>query len=95
METKEILNARGKTYGQYCNVSKVSQDIKTILRNTPNYYQMPPPMQESLDMIANKISRIVNGNALYDDSWRDIAGYATLVLMEIEEMEKHDAPDTP
>jgi hypothetical protein len=24
---------------------------------------------------------------MYEDSWRDISGYATLVLMELEDME--------
>jgi hypothetical protein len=41
-------------------------------------------MQESLDMICNKMSRIVNGNPYYDDSWVDIAGYATLVVKQLE-----------
>jgi hypothetical protein len=30
-------------------------------------------------MICHKMARIVNGDADYDDSWIDIAGYATLV----------------
>jgi hypothetical protein len=36
--------------------------------------------QEALDMICHKIGRIINGDANYDDSWRDIAGYAQLVV---------------
>jgi hypothetical protein len=31
-------------------------------------------------MIANKLARIVNGDANYRDSWVDIIGYAQLVL---------------
>lgn len=95
METKEILNVRGENYGQYQNVSQISQNIKKVIRESPNYNLMPSFMRESLDMIANKMARILNGNYYYDDSWRDISGYATLAVMEIEEMEKHDAPDTP
>jgi hypothetical protein len=34
---------------------------------------------EALEMIANKIARILNGDPDYADSWTDIAGYATLV----------------
>jgi hypothetical protein len=30
-------------------------------------------------MICNKLSRAVNGNPFFVDSWRDISGYATLV----------------
>jgi hypothetical protein len=87
MEVKKILNEREKTYGQYQVVSKISQDVKKVIRNSPNYPLMPDYMKESLDLIANKLARILNGDPLYDDSWRDISGYCTLVLMEIEDME--------
>jgi len=40
---------------------------------------LAPDQQEALDMICHKIGRIVNGDPDYDDSWRDIAGYAQLV----------------
>jgi hypothetical protein len=93
MQVKKILDEREKTYGQYYMVSKISQDVKKVIRNSPNYPLMPDYMKESLDLIANKLARILNGDPLYDDSWRDISGYCTLVLMEIEDMENHCEPD--
>ena len=87
MEVEKLLENRGGTYGKYTSVSQISQDLKKVMRESPNYKVMPAPLQESLDMIANKISRILNGDQLYEDSWRDISGYATLVLMELEDME--------
>jgi hypothetical protein len=87
MEVEKLLENRGGTYGKYTSVSQISQDLKKVMRESPNYKVMPAPLQESLDMIANKISRILNGDPLYEDSWRDISGYATLVLMELEDME--------
>tara|TARA_R110000822_G_scaffold246416_3_gene374695 strand:+ start:75 stop:362 length:288 start_codon:yes stop_codon:yes gene_type:complete len=93
MEVEKLLESRGGTYGKYTSVSQISQDLKKVMRESPNYKVMPAPFQESLDMIANKISRILNGNYYYDDSWRDISGYATLALMELEDMEKHLEPD--
>ena len=87
MEVEKLLENRGGTYGKYTSVSQISQDLKKVMRESPNYKVMPAPLQESLDIIANKISRILNGNPLYEDSWRDISGYATLVLMELEDME--------
>ena len=87
MEVEKLLESRGGTYGKYTSVSQISQDLKKVMRESPNYSTMPAPLQESLDMIANKISRILNGDPLYEDSWRDISGYATLVLMELEDME--------
>ena len=88
MEIKETLAARENKYGQYYMVSQISQDIKKVIKNSRNYPLMPAYMVESLDLIANKLARILNGDPLYDDSWRDISGYCTLVLMEIEDMEK-------
>lgn len=93
MQVEKVLNERAQTYGQYNMVSKISQDVKKVIRNSPNYPLMPDYMKESLDLIANKLARILNGDPLYDDSWRDISGYCTLVLMEIEDMENRVEPD--
>ena len=95
MEVRDLLEIRGGTYGQYKTVSKISQDIKRIMRESPNYKIMPDFARESLDMIASKIARILNGNYYYDDSWRDISGYAILAVMEIEELEKHETDNAP
>lgn len=94
-EVYDILKDRETTYGQYSIVSQISQDIKKVMKESPNYKVMPAFARESLDMIANKIARILNGNYYYDDSWRDISGYATLAVMEIEELEKHETTDAP
>ena len=40
---------------------------------------MPGDMRESLEMVAHKVARILNGNPTNVDSWHDIAGYAALV----------------
>jgi hypothetical protein len=79
----DTLDERGKNYGVYTKVSIVSQNLKDILRSGASWFTMEPYMRESLDMICNKLSRIANGNPYYDDSWHDIAGYATLVEDEI------------
>ena len=39
---------------------------------------------EALEMIVHKIARIINGDADYSDSWRDIAGYAMLISDRLE-----------
>ena len=90
MEIKKVLQTRAGTYGEYKDVSQISQDIKKVIKNSRNYPLMPAYMLESLELIANKLARILNGDPMYDDSWRDISGYCTLVLMEIEDMENSD-----
>jgi hypothetical protein len=87
MEISETLSTREGQYGQYKVVSQISQDIKKIMRQSPNYYTMPDYARESLDMIANKMARILNGNYYLNDSWHDIGGYAALVVMTNEDLE--------
>ena len=87
MEISETLSTRESQYGQYKTVSQISQDIKKIMRQSPNYYVMPDYARESLDMIANKMARILNGNYYLNDSWHDIGGYAALVVMTNEDLE--------
>ena len=87
MEISETLSTREGQYGKYKVVSQISQDIKKIMRQSPNYYVMPDYARESLDMIANKMARILNGNYYLNDSWHDIGGYAALVVMTNEDLE--------
>jgi hypothetical protein len=88
MEINETLSTREGQYGQYRVVSEISQNIKAIIKDSPNYKLMPTYMKESLDMIANKMARILNGNYYLNDSWHDIGGYAALVVMTNEDNER-------
>lgn len=80
----ETLEQRGNNYGDYRDVAYAAQELKKTLRYSKSWHSMEPYMQESLDMICNKMARIVNGNPYYDDSWHDICGYATLVEKQLE-----------
>lgn len=85
MDIEEVLEKRGTRYGAYRHVAATAQEIKSLFRDGRfTWPEMETHMQESLDMIANKLARILNGDPYYDDSWRDIAGYATLVVKELE-----------
>lgn len=76
---KTTLAEREKTYGDYEKVALISQVIKDILKEGEQYIYLKAYQLESLDMIANKLARIVNGDPKYRDSWHDIEGYARLV----------------
>jgi hypothetical protein len=80
----ETLEQRGKNYGDYRDVAYTAQELKKALRYAKSWHTMEPYMQESMDMMCNKMARIVNGNPYYDDSWHDICGYATLVEKQLE-----------
>jgi len=93
MGISETLTTREGQYGRYEIVSQISQDIKKIMRQSPNYYIMPDYARESLDMIANKMARLLNGDFMLNDSWHDISGYSALVVMTNEDKETNDELD--
>lgn len=83
--TAEILDAREARYGGFKNNSRVAQVIKSAMKQGNGWAKLLPTQQESLDQIASKISRIVSGgDTSYADSWRDISGYAELVVKELQ-----------
>lgn len=90
MDIKETLNTREEQYGHYKMVGLISQEIKKAMQHSPNYRVMPEYMRESMDMIANKMARILNGNYYLNDSWHDISGYASLVVMTNQDLYKDD-----
>ena len=81
----ETLEERGRRYGSYAEHAAVSQGIKEILYNALRYNKnvdldsLDDDIKETLEMIAHKLGRIVNGDPYYADSYIDIAGYAKLV----------------
>jgi hypothetical protein len=79
----ETLGQREGRYGEYVKVAATAQQLKETLRGGDSWNGMEAYMQESLDLIANKLARIVNGDPFYDDSWHDVGGYAKLVEIEL------------
>jgi len=81
-----ILQSREKTHGSYLVQSAMSQRLKSLIRTSPNWADMPEHMQESLEMIEHKIARVISGNAYEPDHWLDIIGYAALVVRELDQV---------
>lgn len=88
MDIDQILEERGTRYGNYVGVSLIAQNIKTAMRHSLNWNSLPADAKESLEMVANKLGRILNGDCLYVDSWRDAEGYIKLVADRLEGLEK-------
>ena len=76
----DILNERGNREGDWSSNATTTQMIKHALSLGENAHNLTYAQREALDMIAHKMSRIVNGDADYIDSWVDIIGYAQLVI---------------
>lgn len=79
-----LLSERGRRYGSYSHVSRIAQGLKRELRCGAAWHALSDAQRESLEMIANKLARIVNApDPGYVDSWTDVAGYAQLVVDDL------------
>lgn len=78
-DIKHTLEDRGKSHGEFIVNSRISQEIKSVMRSDPRYDSLAPMMREALEMIAHKIGRIIAGDSTFKDHWHDVIGYATLV----------------
>ena len=85
-ELDTVLDRREEQYGSYMQSADTAIKIKGAMHNAiaRNDLHLFPDQLMSLDMIAVKISRIVNGNPAHRDSWLDIAGYAMLVADRLQ-----------
>lgn len=73
------LTERGNRYGPFDSQARIAQNIKECMADSPNWLKLSADKKEALEMIANKIGRILNGDPDYADSWHDIGGYAKLI----------------
>lgn len=72
------LAERGARYGSYAEHAHITQAIKAAMADSSNWASLKPHQRETLEMIAHKVGRILNGDPDYHDSWHDIVGYAKL-----------------
>ena len=99
MEIDNILEQREKTHGDYTTVAKIAQTLKKVISwyvyGEYSQLKISESQKEALDMICSKIARICNGDANKIEHWEDIAGYAMLVIRELEkqEQEKDEADE--
>ena len=76
------LSERGQRYGKFEDHAEHSLAIKALfftLLGEEKAKTLKADQVEAICMIAHKLARITNGDPHYDDSWRDVAGYAQLV----------------
>ena len=78
-----IITERGSRYGKFKDGAAIMQELKFVMREVDGWHNLTPSQREALDMIQHKIGRILNGDPTYNDSWKDIAGYATLIVNEL------------
>lgn len=84
---EQTLAERETSHGDYRDHAHTAQGIKNVMLNSTKWQSLSDPQKESLDMIAHKVGRILNGDSNFIDSWRDLAGYATLVVNILQNTE--------
>ena len=82
------VEERGNRYGTFKDGADIMQELKSVMRSTPNWGKLTPSQREALEMIQHKVGRILNGDPNYTDSWHDIKGYAHLIEEELNGNEK-------
>lgn len=88
MSTKydnKILQDRESNYGSYQANAQLIQQFKNHARGMTGWHKMSSDKQQSIDMIFTKIGRIITGDSTHQDSWDDIAGYAELISVYLDE----------
>lgn len=73
------LLERGRRYGEFPEHARITQNIKRAMADSPNWPTLADDKKETLEMIAHKLGRILNGDPNYHDSWHDIIGYSKLI----------------
>lgn len=79
--TADLIKDRS-VYGNYN--THVNQKINDIMRTGFSWSKLTDPQKTSLEMISLKVSRVLNGDPNDVDHWKDIAGYAELIVKELE-----------
>lgn len=100
-EITNTLSERGSRYGNFDTHAHLSQVLKNSIMQ--HYFQvhgsqaqpLPAYVVEGIAMICHKLARIANGDPMYDDNWRDIAGYSKLVLDEITKAQQPQSTEVP
>lgn len=87
--TAQVLEERGTRYGVFMGQARIAQSLHIVLEQGMKLagktrFDFAPDQLEAVNMIVNKLGRIYNGDPNYADSWRDIAGYATLVADRLD-----------
>ena len=74
------LAERGKRYGAFAQHAEIAQGLKEVMwAYSEAWWHLANDQKQALEVIADKIARILNGDPDYIDNWHDIQGYAKLV----------------
>ena len=99
--TDQILNEREQTHGAFREVASYSQAFKNMMRTSRNWNRLDVAQAQALEVVADKVARILCGDPSFTDHWQDGAGYFELVLRDLMQaqapvtMPRATMPDRP
>lgn len=83
-DANELIESRASLRGDFKDVARahvaIIESIETCVTK-----ELSPEERVALTMIVHKIARIITAKGYDEDSWQDIAGYATLVVNEFKQ----------
>jgi len=80
---KEVLQERGDRYGDFKDHAQLCQALKATMYSGQSWMDCTDSQKQALEVIADKIARMLNGDPHYKDNWVDIIGYSQLVLNQL------------
>ena len=86
----EVLKERGDRYGDFGDHANIAQGFKKIMMNSRSWMDLTPSMKQTMEMFADKMARILNGDPFYDDSWIDIIGYSQLIVNQLHQEDTNE-----
>ena len=99
--TDQILSEREQTHGLFREVAGYSQAIKNVMRTSRNWNRLDVAQAQALEVVADKVARILCGDPSFPDHWQDGAGYFELVVRDLAQtqapaaMSRAAMPDRP
>lgn len=78
-DIKSTLAERGGRYGNFYDHARTAQNLQTMMTTELGWGRLEVDQRQALQVIADKIARILNGDPNYLDNWHNIQGYAKLI----------------
>lgn len=79
----DLIDRRAPFNGDFSETARISQNIKAMFHDSPNWKNLSVIQMEALEMLASKIARVLNGDSEHPDHWLDIQGYSRLVYTRV------------
>ena len=79
------MNEDNFTRGVFKDNALTTQTLKRVMRQGKNWSILSDVKKESLEMIAQQIGRILNGDSDCLNSWNGLSDYAGLVVKYLED----------